>query len=268
MQKALFQIQAWLKYQIQAKGRHGVHSPFVYEFIEHVLKPVKVSAEESSTVQKIEGIRRDRCKDGRILEVEDFGAGFGGKQTRFQQRSVSAIAKSSARGPLFGILLYRLCAWWKPKVCLEMGTNLGISTLYQMQGAPHARMITMEGSPAIANIAQEHFQEAGFQPDIILGEFSKSFEHFNPGEVRPDYIFIDGNHRKDPTVAYFQYLMNRCAPQSVFIFDDIHWSAGMEAAWDIIRADPRVQVSIDVFGMGLCFTGRDQAKEHFVLRYP
>jgi predicted O-methyltransferase YrrM len=268
MQKALFQIQAWLRYQLQAKGRHGVHSPFVYTFIDQVLKPVSIEKQERETVKKIEQLRRERCQDQRILEVEDFGAGLGGKQTRFQQRPVAAIAKSSARSPLYGILLYRLCDWWKPNVCLEMGTNLGFSTLYQMYGAPHARMITMEGSPAIADIANSHFKSAGFEPEIILGEFSKSFENFNPGDASPDYIFIDGNHRKDPTVAYFQFLMNRCAPASVFIFDDIHWSPGMEAAWDIIRADPRVQVSIDVFGMGLCFTGRDQAKEHFVLRYP
>jgi hypothetical protein len=61
--------------------------------------------------------------------------------------------------------------------------------------------------------------------------------------------------------------MGKSAEQAVFIFDDIHWSPGMQAAWDIIRSDSRVQVSIDLYGMGICFTGRDQAKEHFILAF-
>ena len=54
---------------------------------------------------------------------------------------------------------------------------------------------------------------------------------------------------------------------TVFIFDDIHWSEGMEQAWDTIKAHPAVQVTVDLFGVGLVFFRREQPKQHFILRF-
>ncbi|NJW55521.1 class I SAM-dependent methyltransferase, partial [Salinimicrobium sp. CDJ15-91] len=53
---------------------------------------------------------------------------------------------------------------------------------------------------------------------------------------------------------------------SVMIFDDIHWSKGMEEAWEEIKAHPEVRVTIDTFQWGLVFFRREQEKEHFVIR--
>ena len=53
---------------------------------------------------------------------------------------------------------------------------------------------------------------------------------------------------------------------SVFIFDDIHWSKGMEEAWEEIKAHPRVRVTIDSFFWGIVFFRQEQEKEHFTIR--
>lgn len=263
MQKLLFQIQSWLQYQRKARGKHGIHSPFVYALYEQAI----VAATSVQHPIKIEARRKQLLQDTRILEVEDFGAGLGGKIIPKISRPVRKIAGSSARGPKFGALLYRLHQYLKPAQTLEMGTNLGISTLYLAHSHPQSQIITLEGSPAIAAIARENFQDFQVNPDIQIGEFSETLPKIDWEHFKPAFIFIDGNHRKDPTVAYFKFLLSRAHEQSVFIFDDIHWSPGMQAAWDIIRSDERVQVSIDLFGMGLCFTGRNQAKEHFILKF-
>lgn len=265
MQKIIFQIQAWLNYQLKAKGRHGLHSPFVYNLYEQAI--LAHAAQEPEHTRIIESHRKKLLQDSRVLEVEDFGAGLGGKIIPKINRPVKQIAGSSARGPKFGALLYRLAQYLKPAQALEMGTNLGISSLYLSKGYPACRLITLEGSPAIAAIASENFNQFKVHPEIIVGEFSETLLKIDWQQFAPSFIFIDGNHRKDPTVAYFKFLLNKANEEAVFIFDDIHWSPGMQAAWDIIRSDERVQVSIDLFGMGLCFTGRKQAKEHFILRF-
>ena len=53
---------------------------------------------------------------------------------------------------------------------------------------------------------------------------------------------------------------------SVWIFDDIHWSVAIEEAWEIIKQHPKVKVTIDTFQWGLVFFRSEQAKEHFTIR--
>lgn len=81
-----------------------------------------------------------------------------------------------------------------------------------------------------------------------------------------DLIFFDGNHQKDATLRYFRQLLPLAHNESIFIFDDIHWSPGMEEAWEEIRRHPRVRVSIDTFFWGMIFFRKEQEKEHFIIR--
>jgi len=82
----------------------------------------------------------------------------------------------------------------------------------------------------------------------------------------PNLIFFDGNHQKEATLKYFEMLLPLAHNESVFIFDDIHWSKGMEEAWEQIKAHPRVRVSIDSFFWGMVFFRQEQEKEHFTIR--
>lgn len=81
-----------------------------------------------------------------------------------------------------------------------------------------------------------------------------------------DLIFFDGNHQKESTLHYFEKLLPLAHNDSVFIFDDIHWSGEMEEGWEQIKAHPRVRVSIDTFYWGLVFFRKEQEKEHFTIR--
>lgn len=81
-----------------------------------------------------------------------------------------------------------------------------------------------------------------------------------------DLIYFDGHHTKEATFKYFELLLPTTHNDSVFIFDDIHWSAGMEEAWEIIKKHPEVRVSIDTFHLGLIFFRKEQAKQDFIIR--
>ena len=87
----------------------------------------------------------------------------------------------------------------------------------------------------------------------------------NP-QPKTDFVYFDGNHQKEPTLKYFLDLLPLAHNNSVFIFDDIHWSSGMEEAWEEIKIHPRVRVTIDTFYWGIVFFREEQEKEHFTIR--
>jgi predicted O-methyltransferase YrrM len=82
-----------------------------------------------------------------------------------------------------------------------------------------------------------------------------------------DFAFIDGNHTYKATVSYFETLLKVAHNDTVFVFDDIHWSEGMEKAWNEICDNGQVTVSIDLFRMGIVFLNKDLSKQKFVTRF-
>jgi hypothetical protein len=82
-----------------------------------------------------------------------------------------------------------------------------------------------------------------------------------------DYVFFDGHHALEPTLKYFELCLKKAHNSSIFVFDDIRWSDEMKLAWEKIKNHPKVNVTIDLYTMGVVFFRKEQEKEHFVLRY-
>ena len=137
---------------------------------------------------------------------------------------------------------------------LEMGTSLGISTMYQASASLNAKFISLEGDPKIANLAKYHLEEMKIKNvKVIEGQFDETMIGALNDLKKLDYVFIDGNHRLEPTLKYFDNCLNFAHNETVFVFDDIHWSEEMETAWAKIKDHPRVTISIDLFHMGIVF---------------
>lgn len=222
---------------------------------------------------EIEGLRRRLLRDGSVLEVEDLGAGslLDVSQVRgtSRERRVAEIARHAAKPARIGRLLFRLARHFGPSVVVELGTSLGLSTAYLAAGAMGAKVWTIEGSPAVAERAVGHLAELGLEGvEVVTGNFDVVFAPML-GQTGPvDLAFVDGNHRYEPTLRYFDILMRRSERSSMLIFDDIHWSAEMERAWAEIKADPRVMMTIDLFFLGLVVR-RDEfkVKQDFTIRF-
>ena len=83
-----------------------------------------------------------------------------------------------------------------------------------------------------------------------------------------DMAYIDGNHRLEPTLNYFEQLLGKKNNSSIFIFDDIHWSKEMEEAWERIKTHPSVRCTIDIFFLGFVFFREEfKAKQDFMIRF-
>jgi len=242
---------------------HGTHSPFVFEFSTKVLND-KTGYPEYS---KVERLRAQLLKDKTILSVEDFGAGSTISKTN--QRTVSSIAKNAAKPKKLGQLLFRMIKFYQPSSILELGTSLGITTSYLSLAKPDARLITLEGSKEIAGVANRNLRDLEIRnAEIIEGNFDNTLFSVVRGLSSVDFAFIDGNHRQEPTERYFHQLLSKINNDSILVFDDIHWSKEMDAAWETIKKHEAVRCTIDLFFIGIVLFRKEfKEKQDFQIRF-
>lgn len=253
----------YLKYYFTAsngKG-HGIHSPFVFDLITRVLND-KASYPEYDVVEKL---RDSLVKDETILTIEDMGAGS--TVSKSDQRSVASIAANAAKPKKIGQLLFRMVRYFQPQTIIELGTSLGITSSYLALARPGCRFITMEGAKEVAAKARVNFHSLGIQNSTLLeGNFDDTLPKVITDVPGVDFAFIDGNHRQEPTERYFSQLLSKSHNETVLVFDDIHWSREMEAAWETIKADSRVRCTVDLFFIGLVFFRQEfHEKQHFTI---
>ena len=238
----------FLRYYWSAVTRYHVHSPFVYDFVEQVLEDPR----DFYAFPVIERLRRKLLQDHTKIKITDYGAGS--LVTGQRERSISSIAKYSATRPFFCRVLFRTVLHYQPQNMVELGTSLGISSLYQAWAASKSRFITLEGCPVIAGLAQRHFHALEMKHiEQLVGPFSETLPKTLQSLDRLDYVFIDGHHKYKPTVDYFELCLEKAHNDTVFIFDDIHWTKEMVQAWEEIKQHPRVKLSIDIFFFGIVF---------------
>ncbi|HVS95798.1 MAG TPA: class I SAM-dependent methyltransferase [Puia sp.] len=277
----------YLRYYFTAdngKG-HGIHSPFVFDLVTKVLNDRGSYAEYGP----IETLRQRLRGDATVLQVEDMGAGSargeeaargirdkrpahsGDANTRSAtviSRSVREIVRGSAKPPRFGQLLFRIARHYHPSTVVELGTSLGLSTAYLAAGASGARIYTIEGAPAVAAAAGDNLRSLGLAAQVIAGNFETRLGPLLERIAPVDLAFIDGNHLFEPTLRYFEAFLRHASPAATFIFDDIHWSPGMERAWASIKNDPRVLLTVDLFFIGLVFIREEfKVKQDFTIRF-
>lgn len=252
----------YLLHASNGKG-HGVHPPFVYDFVRKVLNSKKAPG----YFLEIEALRKNLMADEQTITIEDFGAGS--RIFSSLERKISGIAKTSLKPAKYSRLLHNMMAYYQPKTTLELGTSFGITTAYLAKANLSGKVITMEGSEAIAAIARNNFEKLSIENiEIVPGNFNDTL----PGVLQKnpviDFAFIDGNHSKKPTLDYFHTLLPHLNNNSMLVFDDIHWSEEMEAAWAEIQASQQVRLSIDLFFVGIVFFKKELlTKSDFVIRY-
>ena len=245
-----------------SKG-HGMHSPFVFDFILSVLN----NKREYKAPQEVEELRNELLQNNKSIAIEDLGAGS--RVQSFKQRSVSSLAKNAVKPQKYGQLLYRLVKHYQPQNIIELGTSLGITTAYFSKANPTANIITIEGSTLVAEIAKANFQKlncSNIRSEI--GNFDDLLPAILTGLPTSDLAYIDGNHRLKPTLNYFEQFLAKANNNSILIFDDIHWSNEMETAWEKIKAHPSVRCTVNIFFLGFVFFRQEfKEKQHFTIRF-
>jgi predicted O-methyltransferase YrrM len=261
-----FQLaKKYLHYYLTASNSrgHGMHSPFVFDFIRKVL----IDNRPYDAYSAVETLRGELLNNNEEIQVMDFGAGSAVDKTN--RRKISSIAKNAAKPKKYGQFLYRMIQYYKPATILELGTSLGITTSYLSLANPDAKLVTMEGAPAIASVAKKNFEKLKLENvNIVEGNFDDSLAAVIDNIDSIDFAFLDGNHRMEPTIQYFNTIIKKINHYSIIVADDIHWSNGMEQAWKVIKDHDSVKCSIDLFFIGIIFFREEfREKLHFTIRF-
>lgn len=257
----LFQIKSYFKFLWHSKNEHAVHSPFVFNLITKCF----YDKEFKPQYQVLKQYRNSLLENNNTIEVTDFGVGSKVFKSKIWQ--ISKIAKTAGISPKSAELLFRITNYFQPETILEIGTSLGLATSALAMGNPKAKITTLEGCPNTANQFQIQFQKFNFNDiKLVITESDNYLNNLKPENLNFKLIYFDGNHSKTATLEYFELLLPTIVNDSLWIFDDIHWSPEMEVAWKIIKKHPKVTVTIDTFQWGLVFFRKEQLKEHFVIR--
>jgi len=252
----------FLRYLLRSNSKFGVHSPFLYQLITEVFEDKTIYP----AYQEVESLKAALLKNEQQIEVIDHGAGS--RVDKGNLRSISRITKNTSKPTKYGRLLYRLVQYLKPDNVIELGTSMGLSAAYMAFARPESKIITIEGSPNIAKVAKKNFDDLNL-PNVQLNQ--GTFDEILPKILREtgktDFVFIDGNHRKAPTLNYFEQCLSRAVNDTCLVFDDIHWSEGMESAWEVIKHNRKVTLSVDLFFMGIIFFKEELTKQDFVIRF-
>ena len=250
----------FIKYYLLAGNEHSIQPPFLFNLY------TKVISKFSPDIVEIAQMRNKLLNDKTTIERYDLGAGS--KINSSSASRICDIAMHSLSSSKKSLLHLRLIQYFNYKVIIELGTSLGINTLYLSKADTTVKVITLEGSPSIAEIAKLNFKALNANNiELVQGNFDNTFLPALNRIEKADYIFFDGNHKCQPTYNYFIQSLNFLHSDSLLVFDDIHWSTEMENAWDMIKAHPRVTLSVDLLYLGLVFISPNLSKQNFILRF-
>ena len=249
----------YINYLRNAKGRHGTHSPFVYEFVDKCLN---------------ENVNSDFIKDRNLLFkslktnnnsiiIKDFGVG---SKRLSNERKIADIFNTSSSKGKFGKLLYQLSAYYKPKRILEFGTSLGIGSIHLSKGNKTSHILTVEACEATHLEARKNFKQLNcLNVESVKSTFDEFLLSYS-GEPF-DLVFIDGHHDGEALKRYLNQLDLLTHNDTIFILDDIRWSNSMLEAWKSIVVSSKFHVTMDLFRMGIVLKREQQEKEHFTIKF-
>jgi predicted O-methyltransferase YrrM len=259
-----FRSVRFLKYILLSRHRrgHGIHSPFIFDLVSRVFR----NRTDRDIIFKVEKIRKKMIADRRTILVHDLG--LRSELSVEYPRRVSDIAKKSPVTGKYGKFLSRMAAEFGYPLIIELGTSLGISTMYMAGSCKETQLVSIEGCPNTAAIARQNLLEAGIDNvKIIVGPFDEILPGILKSGVKPGLVFIDGNHRKEPVIKYFNQIAEISDSKTAVIIDDISYSRDMAEAWNEIKLHKKVSVSIDINRMGILFFREVIYHNNYIIRY-
>lgn len=265
MTNKLFQLKSYLHYLMKRKGKHQVHSPFVYDFLTKALS--LQTAETDEDFKLMQQVRKRSFTNKNVIETVDFGAASGRKKFTTYRIATNKLAKQRSNPPYINHVLYKVVKHFKPETMIELGTSVGLGSMALALGKPSARLITLEGCASVASVAESNLKKFNLNHiELVIGSFENTLQTVLDQIDKVDLVFFDGNHRKQPTLRYFKQCLAKAHEESVFIFDDIHWSGEMETAWEQIKEHKKVSLTMDFYHLGLVFFREGMNKQDFVLK--
>ncbi len=214
-------------------------------------------------IKDIEELRTGLLLSDKLLDITDFGAGsrIGGNR----QRKISDIVKHSSTPEKYGNLLNKIVRYFEIKNILEFGTSLGIGTAYLAGNNNIEKIISIDACENSQNIADKNLKKLQIKNyQLINDSFDNILDNQLLKDQKFDLIFIDGNHRGDALIKYYNQLSKKkFGKRCILIFDDINWSADMFNTWKKITKNHKNNCILDIYRMGIIFYAYNELPEGY-----
>ncbi len=258
----IYKIKARIDYLLRARHSkgHRIHSPYLFRFLNDVLFENK----EYYCYEGISELRWRLMKDGTVITTPAIGT-----QKREKRQTVGKIARLSSKPDKQAQLLHRICVDMGAKTIVELGTNLGLTTLLLASAnKEEVNVVTFDGSAPVLDIARRNFEEMEIKNiEIVEGDIDLTLRERVDKLEKIDFAFLDANHTYDATMRYFNICKKKAHKGSIFVFDDIHRSKDMNRAWKDICEHEEVSASIDIYHLGIIWFNEDLHKRTYYVRY-
>jgi len=195
--------------------------------------------------------RLNMLVDNTMLNVKDFGTGNSG------QRKVKDVARKSSTDVRYGGVMQKIIDAFKVERILELGTSVGIGTMFLARTNAKAKVTTVEGCPETSKFAKSEFAKRKIaNVNFINDNFDHLFDSHVLNGQKFNLFIMDGNHTYEATLRYFDHIVkNHCGQKSIIVIDDINWSRDMYRAWKEISAEMQDSLRLNLFRMGIIFSG-------------
>jgi len=234
-----YQLKGAIRYRINARHHKGfgIHSPYLFHLITSVLQ----GKYPFYCFETIESLRKE----------------LNGKPTCFSRQ------KKAHNGQI----IFRIIQDAKFKTLLELGTSSGIETQYMAFANQKAKCISITDSAESAAVARKGFQRQGLkQIELHLLKPEDRPEKFIENIDNLDFVLFNQIHDPQKYQALFQKCLCKRNNGSIFVFMNMHESPAKAQEWENIRIHQDVQVSIDLFDLGLILFNPELEKKKYVIR--
>ena len=153
-------------------------------------------------------------------------------------------------------MFLHLCAQsFEARAILELGTCLGISGAYLASVPSRPRLVTLEGSTALASLAETMLAAMSCRADVVRGPFENTLQgalHRVAAEnLAVNVAYIDGHHDEAATLHYVRTVVEHLSSEALVVLDDIHLCSEMWRAWRRLASMPGVAAAVNVGRFGL-----------------
>jgi predicted O-methyltransferase YrrM len=240
-----------------ASDEHGIQAPFLYELYNQCFKKDKIISDPT-----LENIRKTLLKNNQTVLLDGFGA-----KPQKKLEKIANIAKNTLTPRRYCILQSNIIKHLQSKNIIEIGSGLGIQSLYFAK-ACRGKVVSIEGEKSLIQICKQNAHLLKLDNiEYMHGDFDTVLDEVFKNLSSIDYLYIDGNHTYDATIRYFENAIPYMSKEGIIVLDDINWSGEMQKAWRNIKKNKEITLSIDIFRMGFVFLSKKLSKQDFYLKF-
>lgn len=204
-----------LIYKIRHHKGHGIHSPFVFNLVNNV----------------IEEKRAYYC----YQDIEDY-------LLPYLKRELTPNKRHR--------LAFRLVNYFGAKNILEIGSGMGVNTLFLIASSSSSECLCIETNENNRTVASELYSP--YEERITL---LKSLPEL-PIEASFDCVFINLHYFNEITETYLDQLCKQCHSKSFIVMTGIRKNKKYNHLWKYLSANKSRTVELDLFNIGIIFFDR------------